>query len=59
VYRHPFFSPFGADPGDFPLCEANFSRCISLPLFPDMRTRDVDDVVEALNKIAAYYSRGS
>lgn len=59
VYRHPFFSPFGADPGDFPVCEAYFSRCISLPLFPDMRTRDVDDVVEALNKIAAYYSRGS
>jgi dTDP-4-amino-4,6-dideoxygalactose transaminase len=59
IYRHPFFSPYGGDPNDFPACESYFSRCISLPLYPDMEERDVDDVVEALNKIAAYYSGGS
>jgi dTDP-4-amino-4,6-dideoxygalactose transaminase len=58
VYRHPFFSPYGGTPSDFPACEAYFSRCISLPIYPDMSDGDVDDVVEALNKIAAYYSSG-
>ena len=59
VYRHPFFESFGANPGDFPHCEAYFSRCISLPIYPDMSERDVDDVVGALEKIATYYSRSA
>jgi dTDP-4-amino-4,6-dideoxygalactose transaminase len=58
VYKHPFFSPYGVDPKDFPISEEFFSRCVSLPLYPDMSERDVDDVVDALNKVAAYYGRG-
>lgn len=58
VYRHPFFAPYGAVPDDFPVCEKYYSRCVSLPIFPDMSESDVDDVVEALNKIAAYYTSG-
>lgn len=59
TYRHPFFSPYGAAPTDFPACEDYFSRCVSLPIYPDMSESDVDDVVKALNKIAAYYSSGA
>lgn len=58
IHRHPFFAPYGGRESwkNFPVCEDYFSRCISLPIYPDMREADVDDVVEALTKIAAYYS---
>jgi dTDP-4-amino-4,6-dideoxygalactose transaminase len=59
IYRHPFFAPYGAEAGEFPACESYYSRCVSLPLFPDMSVSDADDVVEALNRIASYYRSGS
>jgi dTDP-4-amino-4,6-dideoxygalactose transaminase len=59
VYRHPFYASYGASPKDFPQCERYYSRCISLPIYPDMSDGDVDDVVDALNKIADYYSRNA
>lgn len=59
VYRHPFFSSYSGDPDEFPRCERYYSRCISLPIYPDMRDGDIDDVVDALNKIATYYSRSA
>jgi len=55
VYRHPFFARFGADAAAYPACERYFERCISLPLYPDMRDSDVDDVVEAVHRIAEYH----
>jgi dTDP-4-amino-4,6-dideoxygalactose transaminase len=58
VYRHPFYASYGVEAKDFPACESFFSRCVSLPLYPDMSEGDVDDVVDAMNKVAAYYSRG-
>ena len=60
IYRHPFFARYGGEVsrGDYPACEEYFSRCISLPIYPDMSEADVDDVVKALTKIAAYYSTG-
>ena len=54
IYKHKFYE-YGD--GGFPNCESYFSRCLSLPIFPDMNDKDVDDVVEAMNRIAAYYSR--
>jgi len=58
IYRHPFFKKYDPDPTEFPVTEDYFSRCISLPIFPDMTNDDVDDVVEALNRIAEYYRVG-
>lgn len=57
IYRHEFFSQFDARPKHFPNCEDYFSRCISLPIFPDMTDDDVLDVVRALNRIANYYAK--
>jgi dTDP-4-amino-4,6-dideoxygalactose transaminase len=57
VHQHPFFRPYLEAGALFPACEDYFSRCISLPLFPSMRDEDVDDVVRALDRIAAYYAR--
>jgi dTDP-4-amino-4,6-dideoxygalactose transaminase len=55
IYRHPFFSSYLTDGASFPVCDDYYSRCISLPLFPDMTEGDVEDVVTALHKIAAWY----
>ncbi len=57
IYVHPFFRPYLAGGDRFPVCEDYFSRCISLPLFPSMTDADVDDVVRALERIAAFYAR--
>jgi perosamine synthetase len=35
---------YGHCQGDFPVAESVFSRCLSLPLYPDMTTTDVDYV---------------
>ncbi|UCE03454.1 MAG: DegT/DnrJ/EryC1/StrS family aminotransferase [Candidatus Latescibacterota bacterium] len=37
--------------------EAFADRCISLPLFPQMPERDVEDVIEAVAKLLRHYSR--
>jgi dTDP-4-amino-4,6-dideoxygalactose transaminase len=57
IYKHPFFGPYARREDSFPVCDDYFSRCISLPLFPSMRDGEVDDVVRALERIAAYYAR--
>lgn len=57
VYRHPFFEKHTGAATPLPNCEEYFSRCVSLPIFPDMRNEDVLDVVEAMNRIAAYYAK--
>jgi len=55
IYRHPFFARYGVGPESFPACEDYYARCISLPLYPDMSDSDVDDVVEAVQRIAEYH----
>ncbi|MDH3214725.1 MAG: DegT/DnrJ/EryC1/StrS aminotransferase family protein [Candidatus Krumholzibacteria bacterium] len=57
VYKHTFFAPYRKADMQFPLCESYFSRCVSLPIFPGMSDEDVDDVVEAMNRIAVHYTR--
>jgi dTDP-4-amino-4,6-dideoxygalactose transaminase len=56
VYVHPFFAEYLPVGASFPACDDYYSRCVSLPLYPGMSDADVDDVVEALTKIAAFYS---
>ena len=55
IHEHPFFKPYLVD--QYPAADAYFSRCISLPIFPGMDDRDVEDVVAAMNRIASYYAR--
>ncbi len=57
VYKHGFFQRYLDGPADVPNCESYYSRCLSLPIFPGMSDSDVDDVVRAINRIAAHYSR--
>jgi dTDP-4-amino-4,6-dideoxygalactose transaminase len=57
VYWHPHYQSLGYPRGLCPRAEAAFERLLSLPLFPAMTDRDVDDVVAALAKVLGYYAR--
>jgi dTDP-4-amino-4,6-dideoxygalactose transaminase len=52
VHLHPFYQRrFGYRRGDFPVAEAAFERIVSLPLYPKMSRRDLEDVVEAVRAV--------
>lgn len=47
VNRHPYYlKRYGSNP--LPGADSYYSRCLSLPLFPQMTDQDVQDVVDAL-----------
>jgi perosamine synthetase len=54
VHLHPFYRErFDTRPGLCPNAEAAFEEILTLPLFPTMTDRDVDDVCRALRKVIA------
>ena len=58
VHLHPYYRErFGYKGGEFPIAEDAYERLISLPMFHGMSDQDVDDVVEAVSKIAAHFRR--
>jgi perosamine synthetase len=57
VHLHPFYRQrFGTGPGLAPVAEAAYEDILSLPLFPQMSDRDVNDVIDAVLKVAAAYA---
>ena len=57
AYWHPHYERLGYRRGLCPRAERAFERLLTLPLFPSMSDADVDDVLEALRKVLAYYAR--
>jgi perosamine synthetase len=58
VHLHPFYrKEFGYKKGDYPKAENYYERAITLPVFPRMSDRDVEDVIEAVSKVVSYYRR--
>lgn len=58
LHLHPYYQKmWGYRPGDFPVAEAYFDRCISLPIYPRMTNEDVDYVIEALHDIYSQFRR--
>ena len=57
IHLHPFYKPYLRKDEKFPVCDDFFNRCISLPVYPGMDEKSVDSVVNALNKIAAWYAK--
>jgi dTDP-4-amino-4,6-dideoxygalactose transaminase len=56
VHYHPYFRErYGFAPGDHPVCEREFERIVSLPLFPGMTEADVERVVAAVEETVAAY----
>lgn len=56
VHLHPYYRALGHGPGEAPVAEAAYPRLLSLPIFPAMTPSDVEDVVAALQKVAARYA---
>jgi perosamine synthetase len=58
LHLHPYYErAFGYREGDYPVAERYYERAITLPLFPAMSDRDVDDVITAVKKVVGQYSR--
>jgi len=58
IHLHPHFrDSLGLRMGQFPVAEDAYRRAVSLPLFPDMTERDVDDVCTAIRKIVTHYRK--
>lgn len=54
VHLHRYYQErFGTARGQCPHAEAAYDELLTLPLFPTMTDADVDDVVEAVRKVAA------
>jgi perosamine synthetase len=53
VHLHQFYRQrFGTHLGQCPVAETAYQEIVSLPIFPRMSDDDVDDVVEAVQKVA-------
>ena len=58
VYLQPYYKKrFGYHRGDFPKAENYYSRAITLPVFPKMTEKDINDVVKAVKKVINYYKK--
>lgn len=58
VHLQPYYQKrFDYRRGNFPKAENYYSRAITLPIFPKMTDKDVDDVIVAVKKIISYYRR--
>lgn len=56
VHLHPFYRRrFGLGPGMCPVAEAAYESIVTLPMFPGMSARDVQDVIEAVGKVVAAF----
>lgn len=52
LHRHPLYQEhYGCRAEDFPHAEDAFSRCVSLPIYPDLRATNVDYVAQTVSKI--------
>lgn len=58
LHFHSYYQrKWGYAPGQFPVVDRYFERCISLPIYPGMTDADTDRVVEALLEICALFRR--
>ena len=55
VYWFPFYRHLGYEKGLCPRAEEVYKGIMSIPLYPMLSDADVEDVIHAVKKIAAYY----
>ncbi|UNL84778.1 UDP-4-amino-4,6-dideoxy-N-acetyl-beta-L-altrosamine transaminase [Priestia koreensis] len=55
VYLHPFYKGLGYSKGLCPQAESLYEEMISLPLFPAMTEKDVQDVIRAVKQSINHY----
>jgi perosamine synthetase len=58
LHLHPYYAQtYGYKPGDFPNAEDAYSRCLSLPIYPDLSDGDVERVIETIEEMVMSYKR--
>ncbi len=50
VHLMPYYQNLGYKPGDFPLAEKYYARCISLPMFPTLSGKEQEFVIETIKE---------
>ncbi|MBS5113602.1 MAG: UDP-4-amino-4,6-dideoxy-N-acetyl-beta-L-altrosamine transaminase [Coprobacillus cateniformis] len=55
VYWFPYYQSLGFKRGECPIAEKVYESILSLPLYPKMTDKDVDDVIHAVKKVINYY----
>lgn len=54
---HPHYQALGYNKGEWPVAEGVYQRMISLPIFPAMTDRDVEDVITAVKKVVGDFRK--
>jgi dTDP-4-amino-4,6-dideoxygalactose transaminase len=58
IHLHPYYrDKYGYRPEDFPVAYRQYQRLVSLPLYPRMGDRDVQDVIDAVADVVAQHRR--
>ncbi len=57
IHVHPYYRDrYQYEPEDFPVAYGEYQRLLSLPIYPRMTDRDVEDVIEAVLNVAERYA---
>jgi dTDP-4-amino-4,6-dideoxygalactose transaminase len=52
IHLHPYYRErYGFTPEHFPVASREYERIVSLPIYPRMSDRDVEDVIEAVSEV--------
>lgn len=57
VYLHPYYRDLGYEKGLCPIAEDLYESMMTLPLFPSMTNSDIEDVINAVNKVLDFYRK--
>ncbi len=58
VHMHPYYrDKYGYEPEDFPVAYQEYQRLVSLPIYPRMGEKDVEDVIEAVTDVVETHRR--
>ncbi len=57
VYWFPYYRHLGYEKGLCPNAEEVYKGIMSIPLYPKMTDRDVEDTIHAVTKLATYYAK--
>jgi dTDP-4-amino-4,6-dideoxygalactose transaminase len=58
LHLHPYYAKaWRYKAGDFPNAEDAFSRCLSLPIYPALSDREVERIIQAVEKVVSTHRR--
>ncbi len=57
VYWHPYYEKLGYKKGLCPNAEKLYQEMMSLPIYYSLTDKDVEDVIQAVQKIVDYYKK--